>query len=179
MSNSFYVPTGTPGTAAQGLSALVRAEFALIAAGFALLPTLAGNANKVVVVNSGGTGLTVTTSPTLSSLTVSGTASFNASIHVDTIQDVSGGGVSILGGLNLSLGDLNEAGSGVFTGDLTAGSFKVGSNQVIGARRTGWTAPTGTLSRGAFDQSSVTLAQLAQHVAALITDGLAHGFIGA
>lgn len=34
----------------------------------------------------------------------------------------------------------------------------------------GWTLPTGTLSRATFDQSTVTLPQLAQRVAALITD---------
>lgn len=35
---------------------------------------------------------------------------------------------------------------------------------------TGWSLPTGAVSRAAFDESTVTLPQLAQRVAALITD---------
>lgn len=41
---------------------------------------------------------------------------------------------------------------------------------LINSARPVWIAPTGTLSRGTFDQSTVTLAQLAQRVAQLITD---------
>jgi hypothetical protein len=52
--------------------------------------------------------------------------------------------------------------------------------QVIATRRTGWALPSGTLSRATFDQSTVTLPQLAQRVAALITDMYSgHGLIGA
>lgn len=83
---------------------------------------------------------------------------------------------------------------GMFRADITAAqvplvlnsgaatkvdSLTVGSNQVVAARQTGWTAPTGTLSRGTFDQSTVTLPQLAQRVAALITDLTTHGLVGA
>lgn len=70
----------------------------------------------------------------------------------------------------------------VCSGVLGANQYFVGADSVIGARRTGWTAPTGTLSRTTFDQATVTLPQLAQRVAALITDlhGQAggHGLIG-
>lgn len=59
VSNPFYNPTGNPTPGSSGLSNLIRAEFANIAAAFALLPTLAGNAGGVVVVNASGTGLTV------------------------------------------------------------------------------------------------------------------------
>lgn len=56
----------------------------------------------------------------------------------------------------------------------------IGGSQVLTTRRTGWALPTGTLSRATFDQSTVTLAQLAQRVAALITDLYSgHGLIGA
>lgn len=41
-----------------------------------------------------------------------------------------------------------------------------------------YAAPTGTLSRATFDQSSVTTAQLAQRVAALITDLQTVGLVG-
>lgn len=61
MSNDFYNPTGNPSTAAQGLSATMRTEFTNISTGFGKLPGVTGNNSKAVVVNSGGTGLTVTT----------------------------------------------------------------------------------------------------------------------
>lgn len=58
MSNSFYNVSGNPVTQSQAASATMRAEFALIAAGFALLPTLSiGNALQLVRINAGGTGL--------------------------------------------------------------------------------------------------------------------------
>lgn len=60
MSNSFYNVSGNPFSGAGGLSSIVRAEFVAIAAGFALLPTISGNASKAVIINSGATALTVT-----------------------------------------------------------------------------------------------------------------------
>ena len=64
----YYTQSGVPSQRSAGLSASIRSEFALIAAGFAKLPALSGNANKIVVVNSGATALTVTTA----ALTLSG-----------------------------------------------------------------------------------------------------------
>lgn len=56
---------------------------------------------------------------------------------------------------------------------------KINGTQVLGARRTGWTAATGTATRTTFDTASVTLPQLAEHVKALIDDFIALGPIGA
>lgn len=72
MPNPFYNASGTPITSSQGYSAVIRAEFAAIAAGFALMPATL-TANKAVVVNSGGTALTVSTGDLVlnGSLTVS------------------------------------------------------------------------------------------------------------
>lgn len=59
--------------------------------------------------------------------------------------------------------------------------YKVNNVQVVAARRTGWSTPTGTPTRTAFDTASVTLAQLAERVKALIDDLHAtagHGLIG-
>lgn len=39
---TYYTPTGTPVSGSTGASALIRAEFDLVAAGFALLPTYTG-----------------------------------------------------------------------------------------------------------------------------------------
>ena len=64
----YYTASGVPSTRSAGLSASIRSEFSLIATAFAKLPSLTGNANKIVVVNGAGTALTVTTS----ALTLSG-----------------------------------------------------------------------------------------------------------
>lgn len=61
MSNDFYNPSGSPTTGAAGSSAVQRTEFASIAAGFAKLPGLTGSGARAVIVNAGGTALTVTT----------------------------------------------------------------------------------------------------------------------
>lgn len=64
----------------------------------------------------------------------------------------------------------------------SAGAIQINSQQVIGARKTGWATATGTATRTTFDTSSVTLPQLAERVKALIDDLHAtagHGVIGA
>ncbi len=55
----------------------------------------------------------------------------------------------------------------------------IDGNQVVGARKTGWSAATGTTSRATFDTATVTTAQLAQRVKTLIDDLITHGLIGA
>ncbi|MEI6128982.1 MAG: hypothetical protein WCR59_02845, partial [Planctomycetota bacterium] len=60
MSNAYYTPSGNPGTGTMGLSATMRAEFVSIGTAFDLLPIVSGNANKAVVINGGGTAMTVT-----------------------------------------------------------------------------------------------------------------------
>lgn len=57
-------------------------------------------------------------------------------------------------------------------------AYQVNGTQVVSARRTGWNAASGTASRAGFDTASVTTAQLAERVKALIDDLVAHGLIG-
>lgn len=65
-------------------------------------------------------------------------------------------------------------------GNLNApNSYRVAGLQVVAARRTGWAVPSGTATRTTFATSTVTLAQLAERVKALIDDLTAHGLIGA
>lgn len=60
MSNPFYNVSGAPVTGAPGASATIRSEFSSIASAFDKLPgTL--TANKAVVINAGGTAMTITT----------------------------------------------------------------------------------------------------------------------
>lgn len=58
MTNPYYNTTGSPITQSPGSSAVIRAEFTAIAAGFSLLPSL--SAGTAVVVNGAGTALTNT-----------------------------------------------------------------------------------------------------------------------
>jgi len=58
------------------------------------------------------------------------------------------------------------------------GEIRNGGTRVVGSRKGGWGAPTGTAERAAFDTASVTTAQLAQRVKALIDDLWLHGLIG-
>jgi hypothetical protein len=59
------------------------------------------------------------------------------------------------------------------------GKISIAGTQVLGPRQTGWTAATGTATRSTFATASVTTAQLAEHVKALIDDLISHGVIGA
>lgn len=63
-------------------------------------------------------------------------------------------------------------------GLAVGGAVSVGGGQVVAARRTGWSAPSGTASRATFDTASVTTEALAERVKALIDDLAAHGLIG-
>lgn len=101
-------------------------------------------------------------------VTTPGPMQVNGTLSVQGTFTVAGGGASIVGGLGVA-GGLT----------LSTGTFVMGSNQLLTARQTGWVAPTGTVSRATFDQSTVTLAQLAQRVAALVNDLTTHGLIGA
>lgn len=60
-----------------------------------------------------------------------------------------------------------------------ANEYRVSGTKVLGGRRLGWAAPTGTATRTTFATGTVTLSQLAEHVKALIDDLTGHGLIGA
>jgi len=65
------------------------------------------------------------------------------------------------------------------TGDAdVGGAYRVDAVKVVGNRATGWGTPTGAASRAAFDSATVTTAQLAQRMKALIDDLRGHGLIG-
>jgi hypothetical protein len=51
-------------------------------------------------------------------------------------------------------------------------------NAVVQSRRTGWTAPTGTRERTAFNADNTNVVIVAQRLAALLDDLMAHGLIG-
>jgi hypothetical protein len=61
----------------------------------------------------------------------------------------------------------------------TSEYYRVDGTQVVSNRATGWGAATGTATRTTFATSTVTTAELAQRVKALIDDLTTHGLIGA
>lgn len=61
MATDYYTHGSTPSTGSPGSSSVMRAEFDLIEAGFAKLPSLSGNGGKVLLVNPGGSAVTLTT----------------------------------------------------------------------------------------------------------------------
>jgi hypothetical protein len=67
---------------------------------------------------------------------------------------------------------------GAVAGVGTSGQYSVAGLQVVGTRKTGWAAPTGTATRTTFATGSVTLPLLAERVKALIDDLTTHGLIG-
>lgn len=70
-------------------------------------------------------------------------------------------------------------------GDMGVGTINTyadyyhSGTKVVTSRRTGWSAATGTPTRTSFATSTVTTAQLAERVKALIDDLISHGLIGA
>jgi hypothetical protein len=77
------------------------------------------------------------------------------------------------------VGDITAtAGVSAGTSLYTANFVYVGGVQVIESRKTGWAAATGTATRTTFATSTVTTAQLAERVKALIDDLRSHGLIG-
>jgi hypothetical protein len=57
-------------------------------------------------------------------------------------------------------------------------TLRLGGTQVLGSRKTGWSAWTGTATRSSRATASVTLVQLAEAFKALTDDLIAHGTIG-
>jgi hypothetical protein len=97
-------------------------------------------------------------------------------------QSTEGNGVAISITSTNRLG-VNTASPGYTldaAGDVNStGVYRVSGTQVVRARVTGWAAATGTATRTTFATGTVTTAQLAERVKALIDDLTTHGLIGA
>lgn len=123
-------------------------------------------------------------------LVVAGTSSFVGSI-LNSIVVVG----SVAAGINVIATGFVQGASGTFAGDvaglthtavngvnsarLQSTGVLVQTLPVLGARNTGWGAPTGVATKTTFDTAAVTLPQLAERVKALIDALTTHGMIGA
>lgn len=124
-----------------------------------VVPTVEGQAAPVTVINGGGGGQAVGPNVTFSggSTGLNFSASGNTLTMTGTLVIASGGtGATTAAGARASL---SAAQSGD-NNDITRLLALVGSG--------GWTAPTGTASKAAFDTATVTLPELAQRVKAII-----------
>jgi len=173
MANSFYNATGNPATGSAGLSATVRAEFAAIAVGFALLPTFSvSNPGWTVRINNAGTALIVDNALTFDS---SSNATFSnkltAPAFVPNSSTVPTNGMylsaaNVLGfaingasGLLLSATALTVQGSVVFTGAATgltgtAAALSIGGNAATATSATSATTATTATNVGLTSSST-------------------------
>ena len=166
MTNPYYAASGNPGTGSTGLSSLMRAEFASISAAFDLLPAFSGIGGLAVVVNGGGSGLTLTTGQLALAGNFSTTGAFNtvfaqsASITI-TLPGVSGtmatlAGTETLTNKTLVAPALGTPVSGVMTNvtgtaaGLTAGNATTATNQSGGTVSATTLAASSTVSGQGF-----------------------------
>lgn len=91
-------------------------------------------------------------------------------------------GYAVKIGAGVVIGDASTlTEQGISTVNINGGYYHT-NNKVVGPRKAGWTAATGTATRTGFDTTTVTTAVLAEHVKALIDDlhsTAGHGLIGA
>lgn len=91
----------------------------------------------------------------------------------DTTQSTSttSGALVIAGG--------QAVGGNIFSGGTIQGTqFQVAGTKVLGARDTGWTAPTGTANKGAFASDTASLLNVAQRLYSLEIALRNHGLLG-
>ena len=112
MSNEYFTASGVPSTGAALSSSAIRAELALIVAGFDKLPTMTANGGDIVAVNAGATALEAVTttgtgsavratSPTLVTPTL-GVATATTYNKVTITAPASGATLTIVDGKTLT-----------------------------------------------------------------------------
>jgi hypothetical protein len=75
-------------------------------------------------------------------------------------------------------GGIGSQGAVYAGGEVQGTEFRIGGTKVLGARQTGFTLGSGTEAKGAIDDTTITLQELAQQVIALKAALAAHGIIG-
>ncbi len=96
MANDYYSESGYPSTGAQGSSASMRSELALVSDGFDKLPALTGNGSKVVRINSGGTAQEAVAASTLIAETIVAASGKTTPVDADTLPMIDSEASSVL-----------------------------------------------------------------------------------
>jgi hypothetical protein len=162
MANEYYSASGAPSQGSTGASSVMRAEFNALVAAFDKLPTLAANAGKVVAVNSGATGLTVSSAIVISGanvtiggvLTASGgvtgnltgavTGNATTATTLQTARNING--VSFNGSADITV----AAAAGTLTGATLAAGVTASSLTSFGASIALGTPASGNLANCTF-----------------------------
>ena len=175
MSNNFYNHGSFPTTGSAATSASMRSELDSIAAGFDKMPTLTGNANDIVVVNSSGTALdSIPTLPATSGGT--GLASYavgdllyaSTTTALSRLADIATGNALISGGVGVApswgkvgltthvSGVLPTANGGTNLSVFTANRIFYASSTSVMAQSANLTFDGTTLTAANFADSSLT-----------------------
>lgn len=136
--NDYYNHGNFPSPSSPATSASMRAELDLIAAGFAKLPSISGNPNRAVVVNGGGTGLTLTTGTFSLAGNFAVTGAFDTTLVQTasttlTLPGISGTLSTLAGAEILSNKQLS---SPVISGTVTGTSTWTGATSLLSASLT-------------------------------------------
>lgn len=128
MSNDFYNVTGNPINRSFGYSALMRTEFANIAAGFDKLPSVAASAYKLIMVNSASNGLTTFMSPYGGGANINNTAFGTTALvsNVGGVANTAYGAYAL--GENVSGSSNTAIGATALFNVLGSGNTGVGNN---------------------------------------------------
>ena len=127
MPNSFYNHGTYPVTGAPGASAALRSELDAITTGFSLLPTLSGNANKALVVNAGGTAVTVTTGTFALAGKFATTGAFNTTIAQGATTTVT---LPLVSGTLATLAGTETLSNKTIAASTLSGTVSGGGNQI-------------------------------------------------
>jgi len=154
MPNSYYNHSTYPTPNSPGSSASLRNELNLITDGFALLPTLTGNAYKLATVNSAGTALIASSS--VQGLTINSSTILSTTINgsLNTITNISPGSLTsstvtvgstsiALGATATTLAGLTSVTSTSFVGTLTGTATNVSGTVAVANGGTGATTALG------------------------------------
>lgn len=152
----------TPSSSSTGASAVIGQDIQVSGniSGSASVKTL--NVNNSSTAGSESAG---------AAIVVDGANTTNYGVFVNVANGTTNYGIYVANGISYFGGNANAA-----------TQYQVGAVKVVGARKTGWATATGTATRTTFDTTTVTTAQLAERVKALIDDlysTAGHGLLGA
>jgi hypothetical protein len=94
------------------------------------------------------------------------------------VNDTTASTSTTTGALTIT-GGIGSQGAIYAGAEVQGTEFRVGGTKILGARQTGFTLGGGTEAKGAIDDTTITLQELAQQVIALKAALAAHGIIGA
>jgi hypothetical protein len=167
-----YIPIGQTGAVAGAFSTLSASGLTTLGSGAKFTGTAASATDLTKHLDLTGLGTAgINFMGNFNLVTPTG-AGFNFVVGTTTLGFIDATGINYI-----PIGTTGSV-SGKFSTLANTGSLGFCGTTPI-AKRTGWTAATGTATRTTFVTGSVTLPVLAEHVKALIDDLTAYGLIGA